>query len=663
MEKILQSIYIQVDASYETLTNSAIAQLLVKLLFRCAEPVSDKELLGIYTNDLPKKSIDEAVYSKILEQLVDKHEIQYKNKKYYLSTAKKKKIQQSIDEAHNRVEQILQKYFRGKYHSSDEIVSRWFEDVTFRFFEIYADAWISSLLEGGSAINNQAESIKSTIENRTKSFPDIDKRDLNILPTLFFSFITARDSIVDAYLWEHGTSRFAAQLISNRHGINQLTIDAFKDSTCVLDTNILIFIALAAGSVKDSFKLLEQTFQQLNINSQILYITSEEYRHRVSIQRDATLNNISHFGSKNSSNIANDDFTKCAKALHCESEEDFARFFDSIQDFPEVIHENVEIELFDNDRQLNDVITRAQNDEDKKQYLNSLYIAIKNRDKRPNALTHDVGLIEGVKHLRANGHKVFILSEEASINAYSKNQPLDKGLPLAIGIDTLLNVLATNGGTITDSSEYTALYATLIRHNLFPHEQTFTQCQLYELYKLNNRIAKLTEEETERIAWEAHEKMVKGLPEEDLRLFINDTITASELALRDEISKKEEELDSMKLGLKKETHGKLKFKNAFEESIYNEEHRKLLKKMIFRCVVWPLVILSVIIGALCCIPLFIDNILEIQGQVIIGILSSIAATLIYGKFAHATTTFKEWRNRKSILKERVQKRIDDVENQ
>lgn len=663
MEKILQSIYIQVDASYETLTNSAIAQLLVKLLFRCAEPVSDKELLGIYTNDLPKKSIDEAVYSKIIEQLVDKHEIQYKNKKYYLSTAKKKKIQQSIDEAHNRVEQILQKYFRGKYHSSDEIVSRWFEDVTFRFFEIYADAWISSLLEGGSAINNQAESIKSTIENRTKSFPDIDKRDLNILPTLFFGFITARDSIVDAYLWEHGTSRFAAQLISNRHGINQLTIDAFKDSTCVLDTNILIFIALAAGSVKDSFKLLEQTFQQLNINSQILYITSEEYRHRVSIQRDATLNNISHFGSKNSSNIANDDFTKCAKALHCESEEDFARFFDSIQDFPEVIHENVEIELFDNDRQLNDVITRAQNDEDKKQYLNSLYIAVKNRDKRPNALTHDVGLIEGVKHLRANGHKVFILSEEASINAYSKNQPLDKGLPLAIGIDTLLNVLATNGGTITDSSEYTALYATLIRHNLFPHEQTFTQCQLYELYKLNNRIAKLTEEETERIAWEAHEKMVKGLPEEDLRLFINDTITASELALRDEISKKEEELDSMKLGLKKETHGKLKFKNAFEESIYNEEHRKLLKKMIFRCVVWPLVILSVIIGALCCIPLFIDNILELQGQVIIGILSSIAATLIYGKFAHATTTFKEWRNRKSILKERVQKRIDDVENQ
>lgn len=663
MEKILQSIYIQVDASYETLTNSAIAQLLIKLLFRAAMPISAKELLDIYTNDLPKKSIDEAVYSKILEQLVDKHEIQYKNKKYYLSTAKKKKIQQSIDEAHNRVEQILQKYFSGKYHSNDEIVSRWFEDVTFRFFEIYADAWISSLLEGGSAINNQAESIKSTIENRTKSFPDIDKRDQNTLPSLFFGFITTRDPIVDAYLWEHGTSRFAAQLISNRHGINQLTIDAFKDSTCVLDTNILIFIALASGSVKDSFKLLEQTFQQLNINSQILYITSEEYRHRVSAQREATLNNISHFGTKNSSNIANDDFTKCAKALHCESEEDFARFFDEIQDFPEVIHENVEIELFDGDRQLNDVITRAQNDEDKKQHLNSLYIAVKNREKRPNALTHDVGLIEGVKHLRANGNKVFILSEEASINAYSKKQPLDKGLPLAIGIDTLLNVLATSGGKITDSSEYTALYATLIRHNLFPHEQTFTQCQLYELYQLNNRIAKLTEDETERIAWEAHEKMVKGLPEEDLRLFINDTITASELSLRSEISKQKEELDNVKLGLKKETHGKQKFKNAFEESIYNDEHRKLLIKMIFRGIVWPIAILGVLASFLCYLFRLDSVSLDIHWQITIGLIASIIAAWIYDKFAHVIPTFKEWHNRKRILRERVQKRIDEIENQ
>lgn len=85
--------------------------------------------------------------------------------------------------------------------------------------------------------------------------------------------------------------------------------------------------------------------------------------------------------------------------------------------------------------------------------------------------------------------------------------------------------------------------------------------------------------------------------------------------------------------------------------------------MIFRCVVWPIVIISIIVGVLCCLPIFADNLLEIRGQIIIGIVSSIAATLIYDKFAHATTTFKEWRNRKSILRDRVQKRIDEIENQ
>lgn len=480
---------------------------------------------------------------------------------------------------------------------------------------------------------------------------------------LFFNFVTTRSPIVDAYLWEHGTSRFAAQLISNRHGINRLTIEAFKDSICVLDTNILIFIALATGDVKDSFKLLEQTFLQLNVNSQVLYITSEEYRHRVSIQRDATLNNISKFGTKNSSNIVNDDFTKCAKELHCNTEEDFTRFFDNIREFPAVIHQDLLIELFDENRQLNDVIVQAQNDEEKKQYLNNLYFAIKNRDKRQNALMHDVGLIEGVKYLRAQGHKVFILSEETSINAYSKNQPLDNGLPLAIGVETLLNVLATNGGSITNSSEYTALYATLIRHNLFPHDQTFTQCQLYELYKLNERIAKLTEKETERIANEAHEKMVKGVPEEELRLFINDTITASELSLRSEFTKKEDELNVVRLGLQKETRDKQKYMKAYKDTIYGEEYKKLLKKMIFRCIVWPFVIVIGIVGCLYCLSKFTDMQLSFGWNLLISIVCSIIASWIYSKFSHAINILKEWINRKSILDKRVQQRIDEIEIQ
>ena len=39
MEKVLQSIFVHVDAAYNTLADKAIAQLLVKLLYMCDHPL------------------------------------------------------------------------------------------------------------------------------------------------------------------------------------------------------------------------------------------------------------------------------------------------------------------------------------------------------------------------------------------------------------------------------------------------------------------------------------------------------------------------------------------------------------------------------------------------------------------------------------------------
>ena len=186
---------------------------------------------------------------------------------------------------------------------------------------------------------------------------------------------------------------------------------------------------------------------------------------------------------------------------------------------------------------------------------------------------------------------------------------------------------------------------------------------MYELYKLNERIAKLTEKETERIANEAHEKMVKGVPEEELRLFINDTITASELSLRSEFTKKEDELNVVRLGLQKETRDKQKYMKAYKDTIYGEEHKKLLKKMIFRCIVWPFVIVIGIAGCLYCLSKFTDMQLSFGWNLLISIVCSIIASWIYSKFSHAINILKEWINRKSILDKRVQQRIDEIEIQ
>ena len=662
MERTLQSLYIKTDASYKTLTKSAIAQLLIKLLYSLGGRATTQELLNAYRNSVPKKSLSNDDFEEIISGLIEKNEIKSDKNTYKLSTNKFNKIQRSVIESNNRVDEILERYFTSHLHSPVNIIKDWLLEVTIKFFEIYADSWISDLLSGGRTIKEQSESIKSTIENRTRSFAGLDKRDIDILPKLFLDFVTTRESIVDAYLWEHGTSRFAAQLISNKHGVNNLTINAFSDSICVLDTNILIFIALALGSTKESFKLLEKTFLQLNIRTQILYITSEEYKHRIGVQRDATLKNINYFGTQNTLKIPNDDFTKCAIARQCRDEEDYVNFFNDIAEIPDYIHEKMPIELCDNNKELNDVIVQAQQNEEKKQRLNNLYYNLKNRDKRPNALTHDVGLIEGVECLRKNG-KYFILSEEASVNAYAKQRPLDNDLPFAVGIDTLLNIFATNGGVVSDASDYMALYADLIRHNLFPSDKSFTQCQLYDLYKLNSRITKLSDAETQRIALETHEKMVKGFSEDELRLFLNDKITASEVSLREEMSKKEQELNNVMMGLEHETQEKQRYRNAYEESLYKAEYDKLQGNLIWRGIVFPVVLILLIAGCIYLVATFSNYLQNISSQLLTGFVLSIFAEFVYSKIVHIGNIYKEWKDREDIIRGNIQKRLEEVERQ
>ncbi len=78
---------------------------------------------------------------------------------------------------------------------------------------------------------------------------------MKILPKLFFKFLGSKDSDVTAYLWEYGTSAFSAKLISNTTGIDALTLDVFKGSKCLLDTNILMFIKLDASKFHNALIL------------------------------------------------------------------------------------------------------------------------------------------------------------------------------------------------------------------------------------------------------------------------------------------------------------------------------------------------------------------------------------------------------------------------
>lgn len=546
MDKVLSTIYLKVKSETQTLTKSAIAQILVKIIYSSEKRMSLKNIIIAYKAFTKRKCVDEQIITELIENLYKNSEIQKSTKnEYYLSPSRRNQISKYCEESANRTNAILERYF-FEVHSDKEVIRQWFQDVTLHFFQFFSDEWISDLLKTKDAVIHSKDSIKDMVEKRTRNIKGVDKKDYENLPKLFFKFLGSNDdSDVTAYLWEYGTSAFSAKLISNTTGIDALTLDVFKGSKCLLDTNILMFIKLDASKFHNALISLENSFNNLGIELGVLYITKQEFQHKIDHQRCLTLSNLEKFGLDITSD-ANDDFTKSAISLHCRIKEDFVRYFDCLRGLPEYLNESLKVNEVDDSENLLEAIEDAQKSEQKIAELNSVYKSATGRDKRISALTHDVGLIAGAEFLR-NEDKWFILSEEISVNNYSKNKPTVSGLPLALRVETLINVLAlNNGGDSFDADDYMPLFASIIQNGFQPKKDTFVQEDLYAIYEMNQQIALLPEEQKKEIVQEINSKRLKGESDDNLKVELERAITRGKLQIHDDLNEAKEQLSASK---------------------------------------------------------------------------------------------------------------------
>ena len=532
--------------------------------------VSKEDIFKAYAQINGIGKTNEQQLEEILEELVDK-DIKKRSGKYYLSSSKKAKIAKSVDIAENRKEEILDKYFSNVF-SDRTLIEEWLQDVTIKFFESFSDEWISDLLTGHKDVYKSESSIRNMVERRTLNNKKIDDRDKKVLPKLFFEFVNDNTGTVNDYLWDYGTSAFAAKLIRNQNGVDSLTIDSFKNSTCILDTNVLLFISLNSR-FKDGIIALENVFSSLNVKVGYLYITQKEYQDKVYNQKSMTMRNLEKFGYDIAS-IPNDDFTTNAKELQCKTSEDFERFFDEKHKMPKVVHESLPIILLDNDSQLVNVVEEAQHNQNKIDELNGIFHNCTGHDKRPNALIHDIGLLEGVEYLRKNG-KYFVVSEEVCVNLYSKKRPLSDNLPLSIRIDTLINVLAANNdGDTFNAADYVPLFANIVRSGLIPNKNTFKQEELYFLYDIDEQVAQLPKEEVEEIVMDMHEMILKGTGDKELERELKSKITKGKIKVVSDLDSTKQALSLSEKNLKRQEEQNQNLSDALRRNIWNSEAQK-----------------------------------------------------------------------------------------
>lgn len=586
MDNTLRTIYLRLDANMQHLTSKAIAQIIVKLIYTKENGMKKSEINDTLAKVNEWRHINSKEVDVILEGLVPQ-EIKLRNGVYYLSSAKRDSIRKSIEESEQRKEKIIDTFF-SRLNSDRNVIREWLTDVSIKFFEVFSDEWISDLMANTNHVTRSENAIRQLISNRTNNNRDLDKDDKKELPGRFFEFVNTHDAMVVDYLWEYGTSAFASILIMNKHGVDTLTLDTFRDSVCVLDTNILLFIALESR-YKDALSALEKVFKDLNIKVEILYITKQEYEGKIRCQRIATIHNLEKYGY-DVTVMPNDDFTNYARRLNCKTQSDFEVFFDYTLALPKHIRENVAIELLDDDKHLAEAIEKAQTDESLCKKLNDIFFTIVRRKKGTAATNHDIGLLEGVRYLRNEGEekneKYFILSDEISVIQYSKTCGFKHGLPLSLRVDTLINMLAVNnGGDTFEASDYKSLFANLIRMELVPRSDTFRQTELYNLYKMNSRIANLPKERVKEIAMEMHHKYLDGENNNDLLRDLNEMVTKGEIKVGDELEETKGRLyESDKENQRLEGYNKRAVK-ALEDNIrnqvadeYDRETKRLVNK-------------------------------------------------------------------------------------
>ena len=115
-------------------------------------------------------------------------------------------------------------------------------------------------------------------------------------------------------------------------------------------------------------------------------------------------------------------------------------------------------------------------------------------------------------------------------------------MPIAIGLDTLINVLAIdNGGTDIDPTNYAPLFASIIKLALIPEHDVFKVEDLSRMLDVQSQIADLPSDKIIDIAKELHHNQVIGVPEEEISLQLTRSFQSAKLELQSDLDKSRKE--------------------------------------------------------------------------------------------------------------------------
>jgi len=230
-----------------------------------------------------QKEIDDAIILLLKEE-----KIRVSGGRHYIH----EKFRDQLQEAEGRTEKlhilILEKYFGGAA-SPKEAIREWFQDTTIKFFETFSFEWFYQITYKKKQSAEGVPSLKETLTQVLNNAQSIIQEDKDWLKKQYNKFIDSEGQEENLLFWQYGISMFSSRLITARNYADEISIELFKDSKFILDTNILMILDLEGHELNDSLRALEKVLQELNIAPVYFTHTRDEYLRAMHWRKNETI--------------------------------------------------------------------------------------------------------------------------------------------------------------------------------------------------------------------------------------------------------------------------------------------------------------------------------------------------------------------------------------
>ena len=425
-------------------------------------------------------------------------------------------------------DRCLARHFPGEIDR--ETLATWFSRTSISFFTQFADRWVASVA-GRAGLDSETFTSVMEIAASEATALGIESSSAELVDG-FLRFLRSSEPEDHQHLQSLGLTAFAARLVAAGEGPDPISSAQLRDATWVLDTNVLLTIALEGVTHGDPLDALGQALSMIGAELVYVHATLVEYRQVVDRWASETLAVFDRFGIgpiKKSSNA----FLKIALARHCYNRDDFVRFFSELREPPQSVEERIAIRLVDDP----DVARAAAKGEENEQAvlaIQTYWAERRRRPKSPAAARHDSAVSEVVRYYRSSETRCFALTTDRTMGGLAADWQGPLGTPSWILLDALVQVLAADrAGMAEGQVDLSALLSKLVANEVGPVADEFEIRDLLWLSEIVEQVEAFPEEEVSELARIIHRARIAGASRDDseLRLALERTIQQARVAL------------------------------------------------------------------------------------------------------------------------------------